>query len=76
MGQPIDKSKGPRRSSSSESGGLHNGDLAPTESQQVLWRGLPDAGQSVCQGDREGGHDVVEEPAAHSALLFTSKLQR
>lgn len=29
LGQPIDKSKGLRRSSSSESVGLHNGDLAP-----------------------------------------------
>lgn len=47
MGQSIDKSKGPRRSSSSESRGLRNGGLAPTGSQQVLWRGLPDAGQSV-----------------------------
>lgn len=48
MGQPIDKSRGPRRNSSSENGaGLPNGYPDSAESQQMLLRRLPSMGQLV-----------------------------
>lgn len=48
LGQPIAKSRGlNRKSFSKNSPGLHNGDLDPTETQQMWPRGLPCVGQRV-----------------------------